>query len=294
MAGEITVRIDIAASPEAVYQALTDGQQLEAWFAEHANVSLEDGRFGFWGRLTPETPSQPAGSQRLLRADHARQVRFEWQLRGEETTVSFDIRKKGPGTELNLVHFGLPTIKAGQYAVADFWSLSLENLRAWVERSEIGLQCDFSKIQLGEVQLEVDIEAPPETVFETLIDPEKLALYIAPDPVVEPEVGGRYDYGWGEGPVKILELEPNQKLSHSWQWDRTGEPETVVTWLLEGSEGKTRLTLVHSGFAPDRSMEDYQVGWLDFLQRIKFLSEHGTAWEKPEVSSPEYSGAEQA
>lgn len=293
MAGEITVRLNIDATPDAVYQALTEGDQLEHWFAEHADVSLDDGRYGFWGRLTPETPKQ-AGRQRLLGADPGRQVRFEWTLRGERTTVAIDVRKKGPGTELSLVHFGLPTIQEGQYAVADFWSLSLDNLRAWVERQEIGLQCDFGEIQVGEVQLEVDIDADPSTVFETLLDPEKLALYIAPDPVVEPHVGGRYDYGWGEGPVKILELEPDRKLSHSWQWNRGGEPETVVSWILEGSGGKTRLTLIHSGFASDRNMEDYQIGWLDFLQRIKFLSEFGTDWQKPEVASPEFSGPEQA
>jgi uncharacterized protein YndB with AHSA1/START domain len=101
------------------------------------------------------------------------------------------------------------------------------------------------------------------------------------DPEVEPETGGKYLYGWDHGPTKILDVEPDKKLSFNWEWE--DEPDTVVTWSLEGSGGKTRLTLVHSGFAPDRNMEDYQIGWLHFINRIKSLSEVGETWDKVQV-----------
>ena len=287
MPNEIELQLTIDAPPQDVYRALTEGDQLEQWFAEHADVSMDDGRYGFWGRLTPENPDRPVG--RLLEAIPNAKLRFEWTLRGEQTQVTVNLRGKGTGTRIRIEHFGIPTTRPGQYAVTDFWSLSLDNLRAWVERGEVGLQCDFGAIRLGDVRLEVDIDAPPEEVFSTLIDPEKLSRYIANDPVVEPVVGGRYDYGWGDGPIKILDLEPNKRLSHTWRFDSENEPETVVAWTLEGSGGKTRLTLVHSGFAPDRPMEDYRVGWLHYLQRIKFLSELGDAWERPKLTSTEYS-----
>ena len=137
------------------------------------------------------------------------------------------------------------------------------------------------------MRLDIDIDAAPEAVFETLIDPEKLKRYISGEPTVEPEVGGKYDFGWDDGgPVKVLELVANEKLSYQWEYEH--EPETVVTWTLEGSGGKTRLTLVHSGFAAKRDMGDYHIGWMHFLNRIKFLTELGDAWQKVEVSSPEY------
>ncbi|MCZ6530159.1 MAG: SRPBCC family protein [Chloroflexi bacterium] len=207
MPNEIELQLTINAPPQDVYRALTEGDQLEQWFAEHADVSMEDGRYGFWGRLTPEHPDRPQG--RLLEAIPNEKLRFEWTLRGEQTEVTLNFREKGAGSRIRLKHFGIPNIRPGQYAVADFWSLSMDNLRAWVERGEVGLQCDFGAIKLGGVRLEVDIDAPPEEVFSTLIDPEKLSRYIANDPVVEPVVGGRYDYGWGDGPTKILDLEPN-------------------------------------------------------------------------------------
>lgn len=289
MANEIEIQLTVEATPQDVYRALTEGDQLEQWFAEHADVSVDDGRYGFWGRLTPENPDRSRGQHVLLEAVPDERLRYEWNLRGERTEVAVHLRVKGAGTRIRLEHFGIPTIQPGQYAVTDFWSLSMDNLRAWVERKQIGLQCDFAEVKLGDVQLEVDIEASPEEVFSALIDPEKLAKYIAVEPVVDPEVGGRYDYGWGDGPIKILELDPGRRLSHSWKFESEGEPETVVTWTLEGSGGKTRLTLVHSGFAPERPMEDYRVGWMHYLQRIKFLAEQGDAWQRPVLKSTEYS-----
>ncbi|MEM7035262.1 MAG: SRPBCC domain-containing protein, partial [Chloroflexota bacterium] len=116
--------------------------------------------------------------------------------------------------------------------------------------------------------------------------PSQLNRYIAYQASVEPEVNGAYDFGWDEGPVKILDLVPNEKLAYSWMWEE--EPQTVATWTLKGSGGKTHLTLVHSGFGPDRSGEDYTVGWLHFLNRLKFMVEGGTSWQKPDFVESDY------
>ena len=285
MEDRVELQVTIDATPEQVYQALTDGEQLGQWFAEHVDVSLEDGRFGFWGRLTPGAPGKENGQHKLLGYEEG-ELKFEWEFRGKPSTVFIEFHEEGPRTQLNLTHFGLPARQQGQYAVADFWSLSLENLRAWVERSQIGLQCDFSAIQMGEININVDIDAPPERVFQILTDPEDLKKYIGENPVVEAEVGGEYSFGWEDGPQKILDIKANNKLSYSWEYP--DEPDTVVTWRLEGSAGKTRLTLVHSGFAPDRNMEDYQIGWLHFLNRIKFLAEVGTGWQKAQIIAGDY------
>lgn len=58
MEDRVELQVTIDATPKQVYKALTDGEQLGQWFAEHVDVSLEDGRFGFWGRLTPGTPGK--------------------------------------------------------------------------------------------------------------------------------------------------------------------------------------------------------------------------------------------
>jgi uncharacterized protein YndB with AHSA1/START domain len=89
----------------------------------------------------------------------------------------------------------------------------------------------------------------------------------------KPCVGGKIDFGWGGGPIKILEVETDRKLSYSWH--DGDDPETVVTWTLEGSDGGTRLTLVHSGFGPERPSGDYTAGWYYFVNSLKSMAELG-------------------
>jgi uncharacterized protein YndB with AHSA1/START domain len=60
---------------------------------------------------------------------------------------------------------------------------------------------------LGEIQLDVDIDAPPERLFDILTKPEDLKKYIGENPVVEPQVGGDYSFGWEDGPQKILDIQ---------------------------------------------------------------------------------------
>ncbi len=139
---------------------------------------------------------------------------------------------------------------------------------------------------MGEIQLDVDINAPTERLFENLTNPEDLKRHVGEDPKVEPEVGGVYPFGWEDGPQRILDIKKDSKLSYSWEYPN--EPDIVVTWKLEGFEGKTRLTLVYSGFAPDRNMEDFQIGWMHFLNRIKFMAEFGERWQKARIVAGDF------
>ncbi|MFN8399286.1 MAG: SRPBCC domain-containing protein [Anaerolineales bacterium] len=68
-------------------------------------------------------------------------------------------------------------------------------------------------------------------------------------------------YIWGT----FLELEPNKRIVQLW---RTGEfPENAedsrVEILLEESNNKTKLTLVHTHM-PEDQVDSYKTGWLDF------------------------------
>src|SRR5262249_22018355 len=76
--------------------------------------------------------------------------------------------------------------------------------------------------------------------------------------------------------MKILEIEPGEKLRLAWQEENR---ETIITWALEGSGGKTRLTLVHFGFAPDEKTGGLNAGWLNFMSWIKSILEYGAEWQ---------------
>ncbi len=144
-----------------------------------------------------------------------------------------------------------------------------------------------------EVRLSVVIDAPRDAVFRALLEPEALKRWVgASAPVVEPRVGGRYEYGWqydhkGKqvtgGPTKILDLVPNERLVTDWlDWrGDTTRPPTRVLWLLEeitdgvarnfssAAGSKTRLTLVHDGFSRTADISDYPFGWLWFMAELK-------------------------
>ena len=280
MKKRIEGKLSVEAEPQRLFRALTTAPELTQWFCEYAEVSLAERRYDFWGRFTPEEPDQDRGRHPLLVLEPNRRLRFAWQLGEAETIVDVHLQAQDESTLVTLSHEGVPAHEPGEANLADFWALSLENLRAWVERGVTGPRCDFSVAPAGEVYLNVDIAAPQAAVYAALIRPHELERYIATRATVEPHPGGRYDFGWENGgPVKILEVVPGKRLSYSWTYGN--QPETVVTWTLEDSGGSTRLTLVHSGFTQDRKSRDYKTGWLKYLNRLKNLVEVGSRWQQP-------------
>jgi uncharacterized protein YndB with AHSA1/START domain len=280
-----TLRASIGARPETVYAALSDAAALRAWLAEHAEVSMDSGIFEFWGRFTPEGER---GRQRLLGAEPGRRLRFSWTLEGAETEVDITLEAQGEGgTQLMLIHSKVaPRASGDSYWVGDLLMLSLANLASYCEGRGTGPRCDFTAFSDTEARASVGIAASPTEVFASLIEPAQLDRWIAERAEVEPEVGGRYDFGWDHGPVKILELEPGKVLAYSWRHsfqDAEGPDATVVRWELEGSQGHTHLTIVHSGFGgTERRPEGYQLGWMEFLASLKRMLEAGAGWRPVE------------
>jgi uncharacterized protein YndB with AHSA1/START domain len=121
-----TLRASIGAPPEAVYAALTDAAALRAWLAEHAEVALDQGKYEFWGRFTPEGER---GRQRLLAFEPGRRLSFSWRLQGAETEVAVTLDGQDGATVLTLTHSGMSPRASGDcYWVRDLLMLSLANL----------------------------------------------------------------------------------------------------------------------------------------------------------------------
>ncbi len=277
MTSTYTLRTVIGAPPAAVYAAITEQAALQTWLAERAEVRLADGVFGFWGRFTPEGERD---KQRLLTFEPDCRLSFCWNLQDALTQVDVELERAGSGTALTLRHAGVPERPDGVAAVNDFWKLSLANLASYAEGRALAPKCDFTARRPGEVRATVEIAAPAAEVFASLTEPDLLDRWIAEKAEVDPEVGGRMDFGWGAGPVKILELDPDKALAYSWHYDN--EPETVVRWELDGSGGRTNLTIVHSGFG-DRPTDDYQLGWQAFLVTLKRMLELAESWQPVET-----------
>lgn len=282
MSDALRMQVSIAAPPAAVFAALTDPAALARWFAEHADVDLAGGRYDFWGRFTPGVPDREAGRHALLAVEPERRLSFSWRVLNLDTVVEYLLIPRDGGTVVVLLHHDLPKgSEYGFYPLEDCWFLALENLRRYVQGAATPIRCDFSLPDTGDIHLAIEIAGGREAVFAALIEPEQLDRWIASAATVEPVVGGAYDYGWGVGgPLKILDLVPNERLVHSWSQE-SEHPGMAVTWTLEGSGGRTRLTLVQSGFAPDQRSDDLRNGWLNFLSFIKSSIEAGPDWSPP-------------
>jgi uncharacterized protein YndB with AHSA1/START domain len=278
--------IILPVDPAAVYQAITNASSLQKWLTEKARVSLSDGIFELWGRYLPGAPDRAA--TKLAEAIENRLLGFSWNYKTHTLPVALELASGNKGTILTLAQ-EIPERPTGEASFADFWGLSFENLRRLLLHGSEPLFCDFSTAHHREAMVTAQINKPPKEVFTGLIDPQQLERYLADKATVEPRVGGKIDFGWEgaqgrakggcHGPIKILELEPDHKLSYSWLF----QEETVVTWVLEDSEGGTRLTLVHSGFGKDRSTDDYTCGWSKFINSLKSMVEIGDSWQEVQV-----------
>ena len=268
--GTVRMRVRIAAPPTTVHDALTDADTLTEWFAESADVALDEGRYHFWGRYTP-FGAEP--HQQLVEADP---LRFTWDLNGQPSTVTIE-RAPTDGNEGTLV-----TVAHDGYAAADartvtcFWHVSLANLVAHCEGVATMPPFDFSAPAQGDALVRTVIDVPAEEVFANLLDPSQVIKWAGGSATIEPKVGGRYDFGGDRGPTTIVELEPDKLLAYRWRQPDSGD--TVVRWQLRETRGSTFLTLIHGGWADDRLAEQMRQEWPSYLVELKRILELGPAW----------------
>jgi uncharacterized protein YndB with AHSA1/START domain len=287
MFNPVRMQLKLSAPPERVFQALTDARALEAWFCEHAEVTKE--HYAFWGRFTPEAPDREAGQHPIVSRLEGRELVYDWRLREASTKVTMKLLPQDGGTILTVRQIAEGVTGEKFYHLEDFWFLALENLRRYLDGKPSDARVDYTHPMRGDIHHETLIDASPERVFEVLLRPEELERWIATRATVEPKIGGTYDIGWGDSSagVKIVDLVDNEKLSIALPEDPTygnkNRKETIITWTLEGSEGKTRLTFVHSGFDADEDVSGLYTGWRSFLNWVRSVAEYGQAWQPPIV-----------
>ena len=280
---DLRLRAVVPAPPNIVYEALTDPAALRVWLAEHADVDLP-GKYEFWGRYTPDG-AEP--HQRVLHVDE-RTIRFAWTVDGVETTAQFELAEDEDGTLVTLSQSDLPSFqdvladKAGaRGALQTFWSLAIANLADYLAGRELTPKCDFTS---AELHASVVIDAAPDKVFDSMIQPEQFRKWFGANVDIEPYVGGRFAMGGFEldpGGAMFVEFEPGRKATL-----RFADNETT-SWELEGSDGKTRLTFVHSGFDPANPPYPGWAGWLSGiagLRRYHELPRLRSIWRQIEVA----------
>ena len=119
------------------------------------------------------------------------------------------------------------------------------------------------------------IEASPEAVFATFVEPDQLALWWGPDdgPVlsaeVDPLVGGRFRIrfrlagdGTEHGSSGTFDVfDPPHRLAMSWAWEADDGPDSHVDVTFRRVDQGTEVTLVHSRLGNEQARGEHQQGW---------------------------------
>lgn len=139
------------------------------------------------------------------------------------------------------------------------------------------------------IELSVDIAAPPEAVWRAVSEGDRLANWFSPLASVVPGEGGSVTMGWAEDeewtsivsawrPGEHLQLV--DKLPEEAAAD--GAAPMVLDYFLDAYEGGTRVRLVNSGLSAGGDWDEFFYmmtnGWRVFLWNLKhYLERHPDA-----------------
>ncbi|MBI2934109.1 MAG: SRPBCC domain-containing protein [Chloroflexi bacterium] len=127
------------------------------------------------------------------------------------------------------------------------------------------------------IRQSVTIKASPHEVYEALMDSRKHSKITGSVARISRQAGGRFSV-WDGGLEGVnLELVPDRKIVQSWrtsEWPQ-GHYSTVTFSFRELGDGRTRLTLRHTG-VPEDDYENVKQGWRDFYWKpAKVMLEKG-------------------
>lgn len=118
------------------------------------------------------------------------------------------------------------------------------------------------------VTIEREVPFPPEKLWRALTQPHLIEEWLMKNDF-KPSVGHnfRLSADWGGVDCRVLEVEPNQSLSYTWE---AMGLESVVTWTLTPTSAGTHLRMEQTGFRQDQQQayQGAQYGWKTFLAKL--------------------------
>jgi uncharacterized protein YndB with AHSA1/START domain len=139
--------------------------------------------------------------------------------------------------------------------------------------------------------VERTISIAAETVWEFLVNPEKLRRWMGTDAQLDPRPGGAYRNVVLPGHIargEFVELDPPHRLVFTWGWERSGdEPPAVpagsstIEIELTPEENGTRLHFLHRDLPNADAAASHAHGWDHYLARLETAAGGGDAGEDP-------------
>lgn len=121
------------------------------------------------------------------------------------------------------------------------------------------------------VVVEREFPFAPQKIWRALTQPHLLAEWLMQTDFA-PALDHRFQFrgDWGAVDCKVLAIEPEKRLSYS--WDAMGL-ESTVTWTLTPTAAGTRLRMEQVGFRPDQqqAFQGANYGWQKFFGNLEQL-----------------------
>jgi uncharacterized protein YndB with AHSA1/START domain len=138
-----------------------------------------------------------------------------------------------------------------------------------------------------EIVSEIQIGAPPERVFQALVDPSQVVkwwgqtgIYRCTEFQCDLRPGGKWISAGKDGEGRrfeisgeYLEVDPPRLLIQSWMATWTGDVVTTVRWELEPAQKGTLVRIRHSGLAAHPEIAKSYRGWPRMLGWLQALLE---------------------
>jgi uncharacterized protein YndB with AHSA1/START domain len=122
----------IKATPQRVFQALTEKADLERWFVKKAEVDVRPG-----GAIRLEWAPDAVEIGTILVLDPPRRLSYTWEaLEPSPTTITFELTAENDGTRLHLIHTGIGEGEDWDTyytSINSGWNVHFKNLTAWLE-----------------------------------------------------------------------------------------------------------------------------------------------------------------
>jgi uncharacterized protein YndB with AHSA1/START domain len=134
------------------------------------------------------------------------------------------------------------------------------------------------------------IDASPETVWEFLVDPEKLMRWKGINADLETQPGGIFRCEVIPGHIargEYVEIDKPKKLVFTWGWDGSEDvppgSSTIEIELTSDGDG-TSLRFVHKDLPNAEAIASHAHGWDHYLPRLETAAGGGNPGEDPWVT----------
>jgi uncharacterized protein YndB with AHSA1/START domain len=134
------------------------------------------------------------------------------------------------------------------------------------------------------------IDASPETVWEFLVDPEKLMRWKGINADLEPQPGGIFRCEVIAGHIargEYIEIDRPNKLVFTWGWDGSEDvppgSSTIEIELASAGDGSS-LRFVHKDLPNAEAIASHAHGWDHYLPRLETAARGGNPGEDPWVT----------